>query len=77
MANPNSVISQLLGPSGDPIPGVPFADAVARKLGLNDPSGKTAYFSSFKSSFPTVGPQEDGDLYPMLREEMVSRLAEK
>ena len=77
MANPNGVVQQLFGAPGNPKPGVPLSDAVARKLGLNDPMGKTAYFSSFKSSYPTVSNQQDGDLYHMLREEMVSRLAEK
>jgi hypothetical protein len=74
---PSKVIEYLLGPPGNPIPGVPTADAVARKLGLTDPMGKTAHFASYKSSHPTEGGTEDGSLYPMLREEMVSKIAQK
>lgn len=77
MAKPDSVINMLLGPPGNPMPGVPLSDAVARKLGLDSPMGKTAYFASYKSSFPVDSEHQDGELYPMLREEMVSRLAEK
>jgi hypothetical protein len=78
MANPqpNGIIESLL-PAGDPKPGVPFADAVARKLGLDSPMGKTAYYGQFRSSYPTQQPQHQDSLYPMLREEMVSKLAQK
>jgi hypothetical protein len=72
-----SPLEALFGPPGFPQQGVPFSDAVARKLGLDSPMGKTAYFASFKSSYPSNTQQQDGDLYHMLREEMVSRLAQK
>jgi hypothetical protein len=72
-----AVIQKLFGPPGDPEPGVPFAEAVARKLGLNDPMGKTSYFAQFKSSYPANPNDRTGSIYPMLSEEMVSRIAEK
>jgi len=70
-------VEYIFGPPGNPKPGVPFSEAVARKLGLNDPMGKTAHFASYKSSYPVAEGNGDGSLYPMLREEMVSRLSEK
>lgn len=72
-----AIIQQLFGPPGDPMPGVPLADAVARKLGLNDPMGKTSYFAQFKSSYPAREDDRTAALYPMFSQEMVSRIAEK
>ena len=71
------VINYLFGPPGNPEPGVPFSDAVARKLGFTDPLGKSTYYASFKSSYPSRVTERTGPLYPMLREEMVSKLAEE
>lgn len=54
----------------------PLNKAIQRRLGLDSPEGKTAFLAQFKSSHPANFIERDGqDLYPMLREEMVSKLA--
>ena len=71
------VTDLLFGPPGQPIPGVPTSEAVARKLGLNDPMGKSAQFGLFRSSYSVDPSASPVDMYPALSQEMVSRLAEK
>jgi hypothetical protein len=70
-------VELLFGPPGNPKPGIPTSKAVARKLGLDDPLGKSAQFGMFRSSYPTDPKQRTQDMYPAIREEMVARLAEK
>ena len=69
------VTDLIFGPPGQPIPGIPTSKAVARKLGLDDPSGKSAQFGMYKSSYP-VGESPDG-MYQAISQELVARLAEK
>jgi len=72
-----AITDKLLGPPGQPEPGVPFSKAVARKLGLDGPLGTTAHYAQYKSSIPTHLTERENSLYPLLREEMVSKIAEK
>lgn len=51
--------------------------AIARKLGLDSPEGVTAFISQFKSSYPTNIMERTEPLYPQVKEELVSRLAEQ
>jgi hypothetical protein len=70
------VASYLFGPAGQPEPdNLPLNKAIQRKLGLDDPLGKSAFFGQFKSSYPADISQRSTELYPMVREEMVSRLS--
>lgn len=72
----NSIIHQLLGPVGQPEPN-PMSKAIARRLGIDEAFGRSAFLSQFKSSHPTDISQRTGELYPMVREEMVTRLSEE
>jgi hypothetical protein len=67
----------IFGPPGQPIPGVPTSDAVARKLGLDDPSGKSAQFGMYRSSYPVNLTADQVAVYPMISQELVAKLAEK
>lgn len=71
------ITDKLLQPAGDPQPGVPGSEAVGRKLGLDSPLGKTSYYAQFKSSHSPVKAEQGAGIYPMLYQEMVSKLAEK
>jgi hypothetical protein len=75
MGKPSKLVEDLLGPPGNPKPGVPMSEAVARKLGLDSPMGKTAYYGMYKTTYPVT--DTTGPTYDSLKEEMVSRLAEK
>ena len=71
------IANLLFGAVGQPIPGVPTSDAVARKLGLDEPLGRSAQFGMLKSSYSVKNPPSGDQLYGMMREEMVNRLAEQ
>lgn len=72
----SGIIQQLFGPAGQPDPSNPMSKAIARRLGLDDPWGKSAFASQFKSSYPTDISERSGDLYPMMREELVTRISD-
>jgi hypothetical protein len=48
--------------------------AIARRLGLDSPEGMTAFMSQFKSSYPTMITDRTENLYPQVKEELISKL---
>lgn len=66
----------LFGPPGEPTPGIPTSQAVARRLGLDSPAGKSAQFSLYRTSFPVGVDPERAGLAPALSQELVAKLAE-
>lgn len=67
-------VQEIFGPPGQPLPGNPLSKAIGRRLGLDDPLGKTAFMASFKSSHPTSIAERTAPLSPALNEEMVYKL---
>lgn len=65
---------ELLGPPGQH-DGTPLGKAIQRRLGLDDPGGKTAFLAQFKSSYPADISQRTESLLPSLREELISKIA--
>lgn len=53
----------------------PVSKAIARKLGLDTPAGRTAFLSSFRSSTDNFG--ETADLPDMVKIEFLSKLENK
>lgn len=68
----NPVIKLLGQTLKAPRPDTPISKAVARKLGLDTPTGMTAFLSSFRSSTDNTG---EGANLPMIgRIEFLSKL---
>lgn len=57
-----------------PVKPSPQSRAISRKLGLDHPEGRTAFYSSFKSSYPASIAQRLEPLEPSVKEELASRL---
>jgi hypothetical protein len=70
-----NIVHEIFGPPGQSIPGNPLSEAIGRRLGLDDPGGKTAFMASFKSSHPPDITQRTESMQPSVREELVHKLA--
>lgn len=60
-----------------PITPTPQTKAIARRLGLDSPEGRTAFISQFHSSYPSDISQRTDTLEPSVKEELATRLAGK
>lgn len=58
-----------------PITPGPQSKAIARRLGLDTPEGRTAFISQFHVSYPANISERTMPLEPLVKHELISRLA--